>query len=82
MGGVASRSACLADDVILAWLGLDEGRWVAMGCSWGQTLTVDWSDQKGCFNLRMCLGLVRSSISKSKGSPNTELRSSGLDIVD
>ena len=29
----------MADDVILAQLGLDEEQWVVMGCSWGQTLT-------------------------------------------
>ena len=42
---------------------------------------VDWSDQIDCFNLRMGLGLVRSSISKSVGSLNTDLRASGLDMM-
>ena len=42
---------------------------------------VDWSDQIDCFNLRMGLGLVRSSISKSMGSSNTDLRASGSDMM-
>jgi len=42
---------------------------------------VDWSDQMDCFNLRMCFGLVRSFISMSDVSSNTDLRSSGLDML-
>src|SRR5882724_8554363 len=42
---------------------------------------VDRSDRIDCFNLRMGLGLVRLSISKSKGSSNTDLRASGLDMM-
>ena len=42
---------------------------------------VDWSDRIDCFSLRMGLGLVRSSISKSEGSSNMALRSSGLDML-
>jgi len=38
---------------------------------------VDWSDWINCFNLRIQLGLVRSSISKSKGYLKTDLRASG-----
>jgi len=34
-----------------------------------------------CFNLRMHLGLERSSISMSEGSLNTDLRASGLDML-
>ena len=42
---------------------------------------VDWSDQIDCVNLRMCLGLGRSSISMSDVSLNTDLRASGLDML-
>src|SRR5882724_12664290 len=42
---------------------------------------VDWSDQIDHFNLRMGLGLARSSISKSKGSLNMDLRASWLDMM-
>ena len=42
---------------------------------------VDWSDQIDCFNLRMCLGLGRSSISMSDESSNIDLRASGLDML-
>ena len=49
-----------------------------MGHCWCQ---VDWSDRIDHFNLRMGLGLARSSISKSVGSLNTDLRASGLDMM-
>jgi len=42
---------------------------------------VDRIDQIDHFNLRMGLGLARSSISKSVGSSNTDLRASGLDMM-
>ena len=42
---------------------------------------VDQSDQIDCFNLRMGLGLVRSFISKSKGSSNVDLRASWSDMM-
>ena len=42
---------------------------------------IDLSDQKDCDNLRIHLGLVRFSISMSKASSNTDLRSSGLDML-
>ena len=42
---------------------------------------VDWSDQIDCFNLRMGLGLERSSISNSEGSSNMDLRASGSDMM-
>src|SRR5882724_11633004 len=50
-------------------------------CHDGALLGVDWSDQIDCFNLRMGLGLARSSISKSVGSSNTDLRESGSDMM-
>src|SRR5882724_2731533 len=49
-----------------------------MGHCWRR---VDWSDRINHFNLRMGLGLVRSSISKSIGSSNMDLRASGLDMM-
>ena len=49
-----------------------------MGHCWCR---VDWSDQIDHFNLRMGLGLVRLSISKSEGSSNMDLRASGLDMM-
>src|SRR5882724_12321910 len=42
---------------------------------------VDRSDRIDCCNLRMGLGLARSSISKSEGSSNTDLRASGSDMM-
>ena len=42
---------------------------------------VDWSDQIDHGNLRILLGLVRSSISMSEGFLNTNLRASGLDML-
>ena len=42
---------------------------------------IDLSDRKDCDNLRVHLGLARSSISKSEGSLNMDLRSSGLDML-
>ena len=42
---------------------------------------VDRSDLIDFFNLRMGLGLARSSISKSVGSSNIDLRASGLDMM-
>src|SRR5882724_5770193 len=42
---------------------------------------VDWSDQMDCFNLRAHFGLARSFISMSDVSSNTDLRSSGLDML-
>ena len=42
---------------------------------------VDQSDQIDHCNLRMGLGLVRSSISKSEGSLNTDLRASGSNMM-
>jgi len=42
---------------------------------------VDQSDLIDCFNLRMGLGLARSSISKSDESSNVDLRASGSDMM-
>ena len=42
---------------------------------------VDWSDRIDRCNLRMGLGLVRSSISKYEGSSNMDLRASELDMM-
>jgi len=42
---------------------------------------VAWSDWIDCFNLMMGLGMARSSISKSEGSSNTDLRASGSDMM-
>src|SRR5882724_2529673 len=62
----------------------------AMGISCGTTGSammghclhqVDSSDQKDCVNLRVHLGLERSSISMSEESSNMDLRSSGLDML-
>ena len=42
---------------------------------------IDLSDWKDCDNLRVQLGLERSSISMLEESSNTDLRSLGLDIL-
>jgi len=42
---------------------------------------VDRSDEIDHCNLRIPLGLARSSISKSEGSLNTDLRASGSDMM-
>jgi len=42
---------------------------------------VDWSDQINHCNLRIQLGLARSSISKSKGSSKMDLKALGLDML-
>ena len=39
------------------------------------------SEHKDCFNLRVQFGLERSSISMSEGSSNTDMRSSGLNML-
>ena len=49
-----------------------------MGHCWRR---VAWSDQIDCFNLMMGLGLARSSIYKSEGSSNMDLRASGSDMM-
>ena len=49
-----------------------------MGHCWRR---VAWSDQIDPFNLMMGLGLARSSIFKSEGSSNMDLRVSGLDMM-
>ena len=66
----------------------------AMGVGWGITGSammghclcqmvnwIDLSDCKDCFNWRVHLGLGRSSILISEGSSNTDLKSSGLDML-
>ena len=50
-------------------------------CLHGMVDQVDLSDHKDCINLRVHLGLEISSISMSEGSSNTDLRSSGLDML-
>ena len=50
-------------------------------CSCQMVNQVDLSDHKDCYNLRVHLGLKRSSISMSEGSLNMELRPSGSDML-
>ena len=50
-------------------------------CSCQMVDQVDLSDCKGSVNLRVPLGLERSSISMSEGSLNRDLRSAGLDML-